>query len=246
MSGPLLDARLQLELRDRPSGKPVMVQKWRDLTFLHFSVAPEVVQRTLPAGLEVDTFDDKAWIGLVPFWMTEIRYAGWPRVPGAHTFPETNVRTYVHRNGTKPGVWFYSLDAANLPAVLTARKFFNLPYHHARMEVDSDHGSLRYASRRLKSDAEHSIEVQVSGECSTSEPGSFAFWLLERYLLYAHRNGQLFTGQVHHRPYELTQIELTKCRESMIQAAGFNPRPWEHSCYSPGVDVEVFRLARDR
>ncbi|MBC8065486.1 MAG: DUF2071 domain-containing protein, partial [Chlorobia bacterium] len=80
-----LDPNLQLELRERPAERPVMLQKWRDLSFLHFSLEPDVVQALLPEGLTVDTFDGKAWIGLVPFWMTGIRFPWVPPIPGTHT-----------------------------------------------------------------------------------------------------------------------------------------------------------------
>lgn len=242
MSGPLLDAGHQLALRERPKGPPKMLQKWRDLTFLHFPVQPEVVQRTLPAGLEVDTFDGQAWIGLVPFWMTDIRFRSIPRIPGHHTFPETNVRTYVHRNGEKPGVWFYTLEAQNRAAVAVARATFNLPYRFARLNVDRSEDRIRYLHRR--GEVRHDIQVQVCEQCPTSEPGSFQFWLVERYLLYASKFGQLYSGQVYHTPYEVRQIELLNCKQNLIESVGFEATDWKHLCFSPGVDVEVFGIQK--
>ena len=65
-----------------------------------------------------------------------MRPVGLPSVPGLSSFHETNVRTYVHRAGCDPGVWFFSLDAANRLAVLAARTTFHLPYYHARMFLE--------------------------------------------------------------------------------------------------------------
>lgn len=220
-----------------------MLQKWRDLTFLHFSLEPDVVQALLPEGLIVDTFDGKAWVGLVPFWMTGIRFPWAPPIPGTHTFPETNVRTYVHRNGQKPGVWFFSLDAANTLAVWFARRFFGLPYHRAEMMV-SGKELIQYRSVRHRGDATHQIEVQVGDTLPFPQPGSLDFFLVERYLLYAMKAGSLYTGLVHHPPYAIHSATVRRCEESMVQAVGISPGPWEHVCYSPGVDVEVFGIEK--
>lgn len=218
-----------------------MYQKWRDLSFLHLSIAPSEIQPLLPSGLTVDTFDGKAWVGLVPFWMTGIRFPRIPPVPGTHTFPETNVRTYVHRDGQEPGVWFFSLDAANALAVWWARRFFGLPYHLAEMMV-SGKESIEYRSVRHHGEALHQIQIQVANQLPAPVPGSLEFFLVERYLLYTLRAGKLFSGLVHHKPYEIRSASLVSCKESMLQAVGISSRPWEHVCYSPGVDVEVFGI----
>src|SRR5690349_5532277 len=107
-----------LKLREKPEGFRVMYQKWRDLTFLHYSIEPEWLRGHVPPELDIDTFpnangEERAWVGLIPFWMTGVRARFFPPTPGLHQFAETNVRTYVHRNGKEPGVWFFSLDAAN-------------------------------------------------------------------------------------------------------------------------------------
>jgi uncharacterized protein len=215
-----------------------MLQSWKDLYFLHYSIEPEMVQALLPKGLTVDTFGGKAWVGLVPFWMTNIRFPWLPAVPGAHTFPETNVRTYVHREGKEPGVWFFSLDAANLLAVWWARRFFSLPYHFS--EMTASEGS--YSSRRRDGNAAHDLRFEIQSELPEPEPGSLEFFLIERYLLYSVHRERLFTGLVYHEPYPLFGAKLLSGEETMLAATGLPQRPWEHVCYSPGVSVEVFGI----
>src|SRR4051812_24259993 len=96
-----------------PDRQPVMYQKWRSLLFLHWALPPEAVRPLLPAGLDLDVYQGSAYVGLVPFTMRGVRPVGLPAVPWLSNFHETNVRTYVHAGGRDPGVWFFSLDAAN-------------------------------------------------------------------------------------------------------------------------------------
>lgn len=216
-----------------------MLQSWRDLSFLHFSCPPEEIQALLPEGLEVDTFDGRAWVALVPFHMKAIRPTWGPSAPYLSDFPETNVRTYVHYKGKKPGVWFFSLDAARWLACRYARLAFCLPYHHARMEVQLG-AEIHYLSRRHN--AGHDIRVRPGPILPPALPGTLDFFLVERYLLYAMRRGQLITGLVHHVPYPLQSLEVLACEETLVKANGITPRDWEHICFSSGVDVEVFRV----
>lgn len=226
-----------------------MRQSWRDLLFLHFPCDPSEVSPLLPSGLSVDTFPDangveKAWIGLVPFLMKDVRWAFAPRVPGTHTFPETNVRTYVHREGQEPGVWFFSLDATNRLAVHTARAAFSLPYFHARMEVRRTGGLIAYEGRR--DGADYNIEARLGGAAVSPVPGSLEFFLVERYLLYAFRGGRLWSGRVFHPPYGLRETWVERADESLVRAAGLAPQTFVHATFSDGVDVDVFPLRRIR
>lgn len=232
-----------------------MYQKWRDLSFLHISIDPDEMQKVLPKGLTVDTFPDaagneRAWLGLVPFWMKGIRRRGLSAIPGLSSFPETNVRTYVHRNGKEPGVWFFSLDAANPIACAYARRFFALPYHDARMLVDnSDPAHIKYACTRSEDGSYCNATVQVQLPVAPPQPGSLEFFLIERYLLYSVRKGSLFSGRVFHKPYPLKAAELHGCSEDLTRIVPFRKdekqskqRHWEHAIYSPGVDVAVYKL----
>jgi uncharacterized protein YqjF (DUF2071 family) len=122
----------------RPERPVVMYQSWRSLLFLHWEFPPEQVRPLVPAGLDLDLFEGRAYVGLVPFTMKGVRPVVLPPVPGTGAFHETNVRTYVHRDGRDPAVYFFSLDAASALAVIGARALFSLPYHHARMRLDRD------------------------------------------------------------------------------------------------------------
>src|SRR5437867_5100192 len=113
-----------------PSRPWVTTMRWHDLLFLHWPVRPEIIRPLIPNGLELDTFDGAAWIGVVPFRMTGVRLRWLPPLPGISAFPELNVRTYV-RVRDRPGVYFFSLDAGSRTAVAMARAWFHLPYFHA-------------------------------------------------------------------------------------------------------------------
>ena len=139
----------RLAARLRPAGRPVMYQEWRDLLFLHWEYSVAAIQATLPDGLFVDTFGGKAYLGIVPFFMRNIRPRFLPAVPGISNFMEMNLRTYVYDRAGVPGVWFYSLDANQPLAVRIARRLFHLPYEHAKMKSSrTSAGAIRYESVR--------------------------------------------------------------------------------------------------
>src|SRR5579871_2480588 len=97
-----------------------MAMQWHDLLFMHWPVPVDQLRPLIPPALAIETFDGMAWLGLVPFRMSGVRPRFVPALPWLSAFPELNVRTYVTSAG-KPGVWFFSLDAANPLAVHGAR-----------------------------------------------------------------------------------------------------------------------------
>jgi uncharacterized protein YqjF (DUF2071 family) len=226
-----------------------MHQRWAELLFLHWSWDAATVQRTLPRGLTVDTFDGQAWIGLVPFFMQKVRPRICPSVPMLSDFLELNVRTYVHDAAGRPGVWFYSLDCNQWLAVKIARGFFHLRYEHATMRARRlADGGVEYCAERHGDEQESRFLYHAGRESKPAPTGSREFFLVERYRLFAHdaRRDVLWTGQVAHAPYEVTSAEVPIWDGRMMTLAGFDPagRPPEHVCAARPVDVEIFPLAR--
>src|SRR5581483_2974071 len=120
-----------------PSQPVVMHQNWHHLLFLHWEVPPEELQRLVAPELTIDTFEGKAYVGLVPFTLTGVRPVMTPPLPWISSFHEINVRTYVHLRGQDPGVWFFSLDASSTIAVAAARAAYKLPYFHSQIEFSA-------------------------------------------------------------------------------------------------------------
>jgi uncharacterized protein YqjF (DUF2071 family) len=248
-AGPTDDERLRG--RDLPAGRPVMRQIWRHLGFLHWPIDGAAVAALLPPGLEVDTFGGVAYVGLVPFTIPLSRT---PRLglPVAPAFHEANLRTYVHRGGRDPGVWFFSLEAASRLAVAGARLGYHLPYFHARMSLElsdespTTHGSsIAFRSSRLGAGAPAALSLRYGpvGPAALAAAGSLEFFLVERYRLYAWNGRALSSARVHHAPYQVQPAAAFEVRETLTSAAGLpaptGPPALVH--YARQVDVRIYR-----
>lgn len=160
----------------------------------------------VPEGLALDTFDRNCWVGVVPFRMTGVRPRAIPPLPLLSRFPELNVRTYVTYGG-KPGVYFFSLDAGNFPAVWAARAFYHLPYFHAAMSSTDVDDTIHYYSRRNHGSAEFRGHYRPTAEVQQRDRGSLEHWLTERYCLYSVHQGIVYRGEIHHQQWPLQDAE---------------------------------------
>jgi uncharacterized protein YqjF (DUF2071 family) len=199
-----------------PVGRWRMRQRWSDLLFAHWPIPVGGMAHLLPAGLEVDTFDGVAWVGVVPFWMDQVqtRVTGEHciTIPGTAAFCELNLRTYVRsKTSGLPGVYFFSLDAASALAVIGARTLFHLPYFFASMhrQIEPD-GTIDYTSRRLLTGRSVRFQARYRGLGKIATPGSdgtLEHFLTERYCLFTHRAGRVIVGHIHHLPWPLEAAE---------------------------------------
>jgi uncharacterized protein len=242
------DAERRLAAQRPPPGFPVMHQRWAGLLFLHWPIDPEIIQQRLPTGLFVDTYEGKAWLGVVPFFMQRVRPSGLIPLPWLSWFHELNVRTYVHDAEGNPGVWFFSLDCNQAVAVEIARRGFHLPYVHASMSSQKTGQTIHYQSRRKSPDSiTAKFTYDVAQNTQPAVFGSLEWFLVERYLLFSSNpSGQLFCGRVQHSPY---QISATTCTQWSTEPLLFNhfddPGTPPPSILSAApVDVKIFPLRR--
>jgi uncharacterized protein len=198
-----------------------MSQTWHDLLFAHWPISAERLRPLIPAPLEIDKFQSQAWIGVVPFRMSGVRLRGIPAVPMLSAFPELNVRTYVTHCG-KPGVWFFSLDAANAIAVSIARAWFHLPYFNARMRCENRAGWIEYSSERTHRGAAKAtlrMRYRPTGEIFQARSSTLEHFLTERYCLYAaDSKGQISRGEIQHAPWPLQPAQAEFHQNTMIEA----------------------------
>jgi uncharacterized protein YqjF (DUF2071 family) len=233
-----------------------MAQRWNDLLFAHWPIPVAEMTRLIPAGLEVDTFDGYAWVGVVPFWMDRVRTRAFGQrcvtVPSTGTFCELNLRTYVRSRITGlRGVYFFSLDAASALAVIGARMLFHLPYFLARMSsrIESD-GIVKYSSRRLLSRRSVRFEARYRGlgnVAGSSRNGTLEYFLTERYCLFATHAGKVLVGHIHHLPWPLEAAEGEIDINELPAAHGItlpDRPPVLH--FARQLDVYIWSLGEDR
>jgi uncharacterized protein YqjF (DUF2071 family) len=225
--------------------RPVMHQQWNRLTFVHWRYPPAAVQALLPPDLTVETFEGTAWIGLVPFLMEDVRPAVGPAVPWLSRFPETNVRTYVRDERGRPGIWFFSLDAARLPAVVAGRVTYGLPYCWSGMAVRAAADHAVYRSRRrwpAPAGAHLSAHVRVGPTVAADDLVDF---LTARFRLFTVIGGRLASAAAEHPPWPLHRAELLHLDQDLVQAAGLpapTGDPLVHA--SPGVSARIGAWSR--
>ncbi|PSP54952.1 hypothetical protein BRC82_08145 [Halobacteriales archaeon QS_1_67_19] len=224
---------------------------WRDVLFAHWAVAPERVRPRLPAGLELDTYDEQAWLGVVAFVMADIR----PRfAPLGLSFGELNLRTYVQTDAG-PGVYFFNLDADDRLGVTLARRLFKLPYYRASMAVERADGSVRFRSRRTHDgvpSARFDATYGPAGEPARPEPGSLDAFLTERYRFYTAstdvgETGQprVYRGAIDHEPWPLAPASAALRENSLFEANGFDrPAGEPRLRYCRELDVTAGRIRR--
>jgi uncharacterized protein YqjF (DUF2071 family) len=202
------------------AGRTLLDQRWRDLTFLHWRVAPELVAPLLPPGTRPDVHDGSSWVGLIPFRLTEARFGTGPALPYVGTFPETNVRLYSVDARGRHGVVFRSLEAARLVFVLGARWTLGLNYTWARMRMQESGGVVTYTSRR-RWPAPRGVATRISvriGSSPTDDP--LATFLTARWGLHTRRFGRTFFLPNTHESWPLVSAELLELDDGLVAAAG--------------------------
>jgi len=227
-----------------PRSPWVMAQSWHDLLFAHWPVSATAMRKLVPRGLELDLFDGHCWVGVVPFWMSGVRVRGMPAAPGVSRFAELNVRTYVVCGG-KPGVYFFSLDAASRLAVAAARTFYHLPYFFADMRVEADGETIAYRSERLSESGEFRGRYGPTGPVVLRNSGTLEHWLTERYCLYTVPRDCVWRGEIHHTQWPLQDAWATIEVNTVAQSAGIElPESTPLLHFARRVDVLIWSLTR--
>jgi uncharacterized protein YqjF (DUF2071 family) len=227
-----------------PNDPWLMGQTWEDLLFLHWRVPAETLRTLVSPLVEVEEHDGSAWLGITPFRVASLRLRGLLPVPGISSFLELNVRTYV-TDGDKPGIWFFSLDAASRLAVEAARAGYKLPYFAARMHSARVGEWIAYESARAgAAGIAFAARYRPVGPEFEAAAGSLEEFLVERYCLYTEGAGRLKRAEIHHRPWTLRRAEAEIELNTMAPVELDDEEP--HMLWGGRQDVVLWALENAR
>jgi uncharacterized protein len=223
--------------------REVLHQRWDELAYFHWSYDPEVVQAFLPGGVRVDTFDGRAWVGLIPFEMRQVRLGPTPALPYVSHFIEINVRTYVLDRRGRRAVWFFSLDVPRSLVVGVARSVFSLPYCWAETShvVDGPHHRYEMTRRRPhRARPTATMDFVVGDRIPDDEIEPLDHFLTARWALITTRRRRSLFGTVHHPAWPLCRVDRVEVSGNAFEAAGLpTPEGEPRGLYSPGVPVDL-------
>lgn len=213
-------------------------QAWEDVGFVHFRYAANVLKEHLPSALEPDVLEGSGWVSLVLFHLV-IRPLGGPAIPHLMVFPETNVRTYVRDSSGAAGIWFFSLDAPRLAAVLGGRLAYGLPYRWSPLSIRRRGRLWTYESDGARRRAPSSrVAIEAGSFVRPEEKSGLDTFLTERYVLFHERRGKMLRSEVEHAPWRLHRARVVEMWQDLSDAAGL-PAPGAPTLahFSPGVEA---------
>lgn len=209
---------------------PLLRASWDTVTFVHWPVEPDRVQALLPQGLQVDIYDGAAWVGLLPFVMSNMRPLGLSNpiaqastptlrrlVDRVSSTPETNLRTYVRGPDGRDGLWFLTLDIGSGILAAALRSGVGAPYHKAHLTVAQDGLAVRYTGSRLGGRTGYQLHVQPGKRIA---PSDFEIWLTGRWRAFTRHLGQLFVTPVEHEPWPLREASLDYIEQDVTDSIG--------------------------
>ncbi|WP_028393328.1 YqjF family protein [Bacillus cihuensis] len=211
-----------MQLDHRPFPLPslpwLLSQVWEDLLFIHYPMDPNVLRNYVPLELELDVYQNRAWITIIPFRVTKMKGRGIPSLPLLNAYLEINVRTYVKYKDI-PGIYFFSLDANHPLFVIGLKTAIGLPYKHANMEFKQMKNAFQFKSYRL-SDKNTSEKINLTYQPGNvlfeTLPGTLDHWLLERYCMYSFLGKYLIRGDIHHDQWKVSNATATTSINTMI------------------------------
>jgi len=184
------------------SVRPFLTARWRHLAMLNYEIDAAALRPLVPAGTEVDHFENRTYATLVGFMFLETRVRGWA-VPFHRDFEEVNLRLYVRRKageGWRRGVVFVKEIVPRTAIAWVARTVYGenyvaLPMSHRWSAEDPP--AVRYAWRA--GSRQMSIELDPDGPYRAILEGSEEEFIAEHYWGYsAQRTGATTEYRVEH------------------------------------------------
>ncbi|MFJ6208149.1 YqjF family protein [Lysinibacillus sp. NPDC092081] len=222
----------------------MLTQIWQDVLFLHWPVSPKDLEQYIPQELQLDLYENNAWLSVVLFKVKGQRLRYLPPLPGVGSHLQLNVRTYVTYNGMK-GIYFFNLDVTNRFIVQIATKG-SLSYRHSKIALNQTGNNFSFTSL-YHGALDERLKISYQPTASEIITSTFDKWLVERYHSWSKWKSSLVRIDIDHMPWQLQRVHINIesntlapfVKESIqgIQPIAHYSKSKEARIYSPKIET---------
>jgi len=170
------------------SQQKLLVAEWRKLIIANYEMDPGVLKKYLPAGTELDEWENKYYVSLVGFMVLKTKLHGF-RIPFHSNFPEVNLRFYVRYrpgNDWKRGVVFINEFVPRHAITFVANKIYKERFVTYPMKHKYETANKLNVGYYWKKDHQwNKLEVTTAPNLCDLKAGSKEEFIIERYWGYS-------------------------------------------------------------
>ena len=185
--------------------------EWKNLALFNYEVDAEILEKYIPAGTEIDVWNNKCYVSLVGFMFKNTKVLG-IKVPFHRDFEEVNLRFYVKRfeNGEwKRGVVFIKEIVPKKAITFIANTLYQEHYETQKMrhEIIENSNSTTFIYQWKNDKKWNTIQLETNTNPEAIKVDSEAEFITEHYFGYTKINeNKTFEYEVQHPRWEQFEV----------------------------------------
>ena len=186
--------------------------EWRNLILANYVIDPNILEKYIPHGTELDMWKGNAYVSLVGFLFLNTKIKG-IAIPFHQNFEEVNLRFYVkYRQGAewRRGVVFIKEIVPRSSIAIVANRLYKEHYIARRMQHQiTIHGEQIHLSYKWKNTNNwNSLAVVASSDLTEMPIGSDEEFITEHYWGYTRLDSQKTAQyEVQHPRWQVHTVE---------------------------------------
>jgi hypothetical protein len=191
--------------------------EWRKLAIANYVISPSILSTYIPAGTELDIWENKCFVSLIGFMFLDTKLLG-VKIPFHTNFEEVNLRFYVKRlenNTWKRGVVFIKEIVPKPALTFIANTIYNenyetLPMRH-KWEENATNRTVEYQWKKNK-EWQH-FKIVAALQASEIIKNSETEFINEHYWGYAKVDNSVTNEyEVTHPKWEQYEVESAEIK----------------------------------
>lgn len=188
-----------------------LTAKWTNLALINYEIDAKLLEKYIPAGTELDFYNDKCYLSLVGFIFDNVKLFGLP-IPFHTKFEEVNLRFYVKRleNGLwKRGVVFIKEIVPKSTLTFVANSIYKEHYETFPMKhsITENNETIDFVYQWKTDNKWNSLLIETNKNEIEIPINSEAEFITEHYFGFTKHQNKTFEYEVKHPKWNQYKVE---------------------------------------